>query len=69
MTICICPACQNDLKDIPIPEASRSHYSKGSTHFIRLSGIYDTGRDRTTSWRCPDCGHESTKRGDFENIT
>lgn len=32
--------------------------SKGSGKWGRQIGIYDLYKDRTVSWRCPDCGGE-----------
>jgi hypothetical protein len=29
-----------------------------NSRFGRQIGIYDINRDRTTKWKCPDCGHE-----------
>jgi len=51
-----CPACNANLQGEPIPEKSREHFGN-ATHFSRVIGIYDTRRDRTTDWQCPDCGH------------
>jgi transposase-like protein len=51
-----CPHCHADLKGEPIPEKDRHHF--GVTHFSRVIGLYDRSRDRTTHWRCPDCGRE-----------
>lgn len=55
--------CPNgcDLTGKPIPERHRDMYG-GKTHFSRRIGLYDTARDRTTAWRCPDCGIEWPRR-------
>lgn len=53
-----CPKCGVSFQGEPIPEKSRQDGSYGnSTHFSRVIGIYSRGMDRTTQWRCPDCGH------------
>ena len=49
-----CPACDADLTGDPIPE--RHHYGT-ATHYSRKIGLTDMERDRTTHYRCPDCGH------------
>lgn len=66
---CACPHCGNTLASTPIPVDSMGCY--GGTdgepmdcpygcgqprHYSRLIGLYDTGRDRTAAWQCPDCG-------------
>lgn len=50
-----CPLCDADLQDWEIPAASQHLYG-GKTHGSRRIGIYDTARDRTVEWQCPDCG-------------
>lgn len=50
----VCPnGC--DLRGGEIPAESRELYG-GSTHFSRVTGMYDRGLDRTVAWLCPDCG-------------
>jgi hypothetical protein len=49
-----CPICGSSLQGDPIPSENQHLY--GATHFSRKIGIYDTGRDRTVEWQCPDCG-------------
>lgn len=51
-----CPACGNSLQGEPIPEADQQSFA--ATHFSRKIGLYDWGRDCTTSYRCPDCEAE-----------
>ena len=68
-----CPHCNVDLTGPSIyehflstgvseQEALRTAKMYGATKtegtFDRQIGIYDTGCDRTVSWRCPDCGGE-----------
>lgn len=57
MTPTECPACKADLRGSEIPEEHREAYG-GETHLSHVIGIYSTELDRTTHWRCPDCGHE-----------
>jgi len=47
-----CPKCKADLRQKPPP-----HY-RGRGDLSRVIGIYDRDRDRTTHWKCPDCGAE-----------
>jgi hypothetical protein len=42
-----CPACDTDLCD-----------RENGPPFKREIGIYDRNKDRTVSWKCPDCGGE-----------
>lgn len=51
-----CPECKSDLRGPEIPDEWKHHY-RDKTHYSRVIGIYDRGRDRTVAWRCPDCGH------------
>jgi predicted RNA-binding Zn-ribbon protein involved in translation (DUF1610 family) len=51
-----CPRCGVSFQGAPIPEEDRASFG-GQTHFTRVIGIYDVVVDRTTAWRCPDCGH------------
>jgi hypothetical protein len=51
-----CPLCQADLTGAPIPVEDWEDF--GGTHFSRAIAIYDQNRDRTTHYRCPDCGGE-----------
>jgi hypothetical protein len=50
-----CPLCKASLRASPIPEEQRHHYG-GATHYSDVIGVYDHARDRTTHWRCPECG-------------
>lgn len=52
-----CPACNASLIGAPIPEENRHLHAPGSTHYYRVIGLYDRKKDRTTHWKCPDCGH------------
>lgn len=49
-----CPHCGAQLQGDPIPEQSRHLF--GATHFSRKIGVYDTYKDRTVEYQCPDCG-------------
>lgn len=49
-----CPHCSAQLQGDPIPEDQQHWF--GATHFSRKIGLTDRERDRTTAWRCPDCG-------------
>jgi rubredoxin len=51
-----CPSCKVSLQGEPIPKRSREHFGN-ATHFSRKIGLYSRELDRTTAWRCPDCGH------------
>ena len=69
-----CPGCGNDLSGGSIYEHFLEKYGGnkekaletaalyGATaeegDFGRQIGIYSMELDRTTHWRCPDCGHE-----------
>lgn len=67
--MCRCPKCGSDLSGPAIkphnylmygyepdaPATCRDGCGK-PPHYSRLVGIYDTGRDRTAAWHCPDCG-------------
>lgn len=52
-----CPKCKADLTGVPIPEEHKQYFGD-ATHFSRRISIYDLKRDRTTKYKCPDCGHE-----------
>jgi desulfoferrodoxin (superoxide reductase-like protein) len=52
-----CPKCKADMQGAAIPEESRQHHSN-ATHFIRWIALYSRELDRTTHFRCPDCGPE-----------
>lgn len=52
-----CPHCDADLQGMEIPEEARYNFG-GATHFSRRINVYDWNRDRTTHYRCPDCGKE-----------
>ena len=52
-----CPHCDADFQDEPIPEKDREAYG-GHTHFSRLIAVYSRELDRTTHYRCPDCGKD-----------
>lgn len=52
-----CPACKADLRGTEIPKRSR-HAFGDRTHFLRVIAVYSRELDRTTHWKCPDCGHE-----------
>lgn len=59
MTPLAYPKCTADLSGAEIPADLRNpFYGTTETHYSRVIGIYDRDRDRTTHWRCPDCGHE-----------
>lgn len=47
-----CPACGEDFRERWID--ANGQEQEGS----RVIGVYSTELDRTTHWRCPDCGHE-----------
>jgi len=51
-----CPKCKASLRGKRIPEKHREAYGN-ATHFSRVIGLYDRNLDRTTHWKCPDCGH------------
>jgi len=51
-----CPKCDADFDGGPIPENIRRHYD--APRWSRVIGIYDMEKDRTVSWKCPDCSHE-----------
>lgn len=55
-----CPGCGANLLGEPIPQEyiDKGYYGEGITHFSRLIGIYDTTRDMTVAYKCPDCGHQ-----------
>lgn len=50
-----CKACGADWLDKPIPLEDREFFG-GSTHFSRRISLYDRNFDRTTAYKCPDCG-------------
>lgn len=67
-----CPKCKTDLDGGSIwehffektgseAEADKSAKSYGADRtqgqWGRAIGLYDRDLDRTTAWRCPDCGH------------
>lgn len=68
-----CPKCSADLegediynsylKDGYAPEEAEEKaafygWTKESpVRFSRVEGIYDWDLDRTSQWKCPDCGH------------
>ena len=52
----ICPHCGTNMQGEPIPAADQELF--GATHFSRKIGAYDTSKDRTVYWLCPDCGKE-----------
>jgi len=69
----ICPNCENNLEGDLIYETFLAKYSdeqkaiktakmygatKTEGRWGREIGIYDMDKDRTVSYRCPDCGHE-----------
>lgn len=49
-----CPKCHADLREIVVVTGSGGDTWEGS----RVIGVYDRDKDRTTHWRCPDCGAE-----------
>ena len=51
-----CPACGSCWLGLPIPQKDRHLF--GQTHFSRLVGISDLGKDCVVAWRCPDCKTE-----------
>jgi len=55
----VCPNCGADFKGDPIPQEyiDKGYYGE-EKYFSRCIGIYDTGRDCTVAWQCPDCKHE-----------
>lgn len=57
MTPTDCPLCEVDLRGAEIPETDRELFGN-ATHFSQVIGVYDTGRDRTVAWRCPQCSGE-----------
>lgn len=62
---CSCSDCGADWRDKPIPPDDLHLYGGNATcddcgearHFSRRIAFYETYRDRTISWQCPDCGH------------
>ena len=52
-----CPQCHADLRGGEIPLCDRAAFG-GESRFSRCIAIYDRDKDRTTHWRCPDCGAE-----------
>jgi hypothetical protein len=48
-----CPHCNADLQGEPIPKEQQESY--GTTHFSRKIGVYDSSKDKTFKWKCPDC--------------
>lgn len=68
----ICPNCKNDLDSGLIYETFLAKYgnekraldiaakygaTKTEGRWGRQIGIYDRDKDRTTHYKCPDCGH------------
>jgi rubrerythrin len=51
-----CPSCKADFRGEPIPKNDREYFGNAE-RFLRVIGIYDGTRDRTTQWKCPDCGY------------
>lgn len=51
-----CPYCGANLQGDPIPEEEQHLF--GATHFSRMISLYDWELDRTTTFKCPDCGGE-----------
>lgn len=52
----ICPHCETDLRDKPIPKEHQHLYGT-STHFSRKIGIEIRGvYDGMLFWQCPNCG-------------
>lgn len=55
-----CPKCKADLAYIA-PEESIPDplgFTPEPETFSRVIGVYSRELDRTTHWRCPDCGAE-----------
>jgi predicted RNA-binding Zn-ribbon protein involved in translation (DUF1610 family) len=52
-----CPHCGVSLIGNKIPEEDRKWFG-GKSNFKREIGIYDTVKDRTVKFRCPDCQGE-----------
>ena len=52
-----CPHCRADLRGYEIPLCDRHAYG-GKERLTRAIAIYSRERDRTTHWKCPDCGKE-----------
>ncbi len=50
----VCPHCDTDLQGDPIPKDQTKYYGT-VTHYSRRIGLYDSDRDRTFAWQCPDC--------------
>lgn len=72
-----CPSCKKNLvgdliwqyfRDHGFTEAECDKFAKqyGATrtegNFNLTIGLYDMDKDRTTAWKCPDCGHEWSVR-------
>ena len=54
-----CPNCKSDQRGKLIPEEYIKNGMYGdATHYYRTIGVYDIKKDRTVSWKCPDCGYE-----------
>lgn len=51
-----CPHCGIELQGGPIPKSQWSMF--GATHWSRKISFYDSLKDRTTKWICPDCSKE-----------
>lgn len=52
-----CPHCKANLQGPAIPQQyiDQGYYAPGETHYSRRIGIYDTTKDMTVGYRCPDC--------------
>jgi len=73
----ICPKCNSNLEGGLIYEHFLKEYedeekalqtaqmygaTKTTGHWGRQIGIYDFYEDRTVGYRCPDCGHEWSRK-------
>jgi rubredoxin len=47
-----CPKCHADLRYGISDIKDNGEFE----YFSRVISIYDRDKDRTTHWRCPDCG-------------
>lgn len=68
--VCECPHCGVSLRGKMIPEEWREMYTNAEVsdeclngcghapHFTRIIAIYDQKTNRTTHWKCPDCGKQ-----------
>lgn len=70
---CFCRKCGADLRGPAIALENIESYGGhvdcrdgcgAASHYSRLVGIYDRGKDRTVAWMCPDCKHTEPRQTD-----